>query len=275
MKMQFGLAHLTALSCTPPELIYIASEAGYDFISPRLILMGNEPNLDCDLTRNPAMLRKTKAALSETGIRVHDIELARIFQGVDFGSYLPAFEIAAELSARHVLSSIWTPDLRYATDRFQELCDLVAPFGLTVNLEFVSWADVKDLKSAMDVVTNAQRENVGIMVDVLHFHRSKVQLPELDLVPRRWFNFMHLCDAPPEIPSSKEDLIKTGREERLYLGEGGIDVASIVSRLPEVPYIIELPNARRIKEFGALEHVRRCLQTARSYLESNLLQASG
>src|SRR5438552_18803138 len=33
MKYEFSLAHLTILSCSPPDLIEIASEAGYDYVS--------------------------------------------------------------------------------------------------------------------------------------------------------------------------------------------------------------------------------------------------
>ena len=52
--------------------------------------------------------RKPKAALKETGIGVHDIELARIMRDVDFKSYLPAMEMGAELGAKHLISSAWT-----------------------------------------------------------------------------------------------------------------------------------------------------------------------
>jgi sugar phosphate isomerase/epimerase len=80
---------------------------------------------------------------------------------------------------------------------------------------------------------------------------------------------VHLCDAPGKIPDTKEGLIHTAREERLYVGEGGIDVAAIVDRLREVPYSIELPHRARVKEFGYAEHARRCLETAKKYFASH------
>jgi len=270
MTMRFSLGHLTALGCAPPELTHIAAQAGYDFVSPRIIMMGNESAGNYTLAENKPMLQQTKSALAETGLRVHDIELARIYDGVDLNSFAPSFEVAADLSAHHVLCSIWTPNRSYAIECFGELCDLAKSFGLTVNLEFVTWADVKDLQSAVSVLEEANRENVGIMVDMLHFHRSRVQLEELDNVPRHWFNFAHLCDAPGEIPATREGLIKTGREERLYLGEGEIDIAAILSRLPDIPYVIELPNLAREKELGSAEHAKRCLDSAKAYLSANL-----
>jgi sugar phosphate isomerase/epimerase len=107
MAQQYSLAHLTMLGCAPPEMTYIAARAGYDFVSLRLIYMGlpGEPNYA--LADNPDMLRQTQRALRDTGLKVHDIELARIQDEVDVKRYLPALEVAAQLGARAVLSSIW------------------------------------------------------------------------------------------------------------------------------------------------------------------------
>jgi sugar phosphate isomerase/epimerase len=269
MTRQFSLAHLTVLNCPPDEMTYIAARAGYDFVSFRPIYMGlpGEPNYE--LAKNKEMLRKTKTALAETGVKLLDIELARIYDGVDPKRYLPAMEVAAELGGRHVLSSIWTDDRNFAIERFAELCDLAKQFGLTVELEFVPIASVYNLAGALDVLRTAKRENAGLMIDIHHFHRSRDRVEDLDAVPREWFRYLHLCNAPAEIPTSKEEMTRILREERLYLGEDGIDVASIVNRIPEIPYSIELPNIKRAQELGYEEFARRCLQTAKDYLDAH------
>ena len=266
---QFSLAHLTVLGCAPPEMTYIAARAGYDFVSFRIISMRlpNEPIYA--LAENREMLRQTKTALAATGLKVHDIELARIYNGVDLKSYVPALETAADLGARQVITSIWTPDRSFAIDRLAELCDLAKKFGLTINLEFVTFANVANLQEAIAVCRAANRENCGLLIDTLHFNRSHVRLEELDAVPRAWFHFAHVCDAPKEIPSTNEGLIHTAREERLYPGEGGIDIAAIVNRLPEAPYSLEIPNLARARELGYAEHAWRCLQTAREYFSTH------
>lgn len=270
MTKKFSLAHLTVLGCAPAEMTYIAAMTGYDYISIRPIYMGlpNEPNYD--LAANKDMFKSTKKALSETGIQVHDIELARIYDDVDIKSYRPAFEVAAELGAKSVLSSIWTPNKDYYIEKFAELCDEAKSFGLNVELEFVSWADVSNLKEARDVLKAVDKDNAGIMIDTLHFNRSRVDLDELDKIPKEWFHFAHLCDGPKEIPSTKEGLIHTGRDERLYLGEGGINIADIVNRLPnDLVYSLELPHIQRVKELGYAEHARRCIETARNYMNTH------
>jgi sugar phosphate isomerase/epimerase len=266
MKQEFSLAHLTVLGCAPPEMTYIAARAGYDYVSIRPIYMGlpGEPNYA--LAANRELLAQTKTALKATGVRVHDIELARIFDGVDPKSYRPAMEVAAELGAKAVLSSIWGGERDYYIDKFAELCDLARPLGLTVDLEYVPVATVRDLAGAVDVLTTIARPNAGLMVDMHHLHRARDNPADLDAVPRQWFHFAHLCDAPAEIPAERQEMIRIMREARLYVGEGGIDVAGILAHVPPCVYSIELPNKARHEEMGYAEHATRCLETLKAYL---------
>jgi sugar phosphate isomerase/epimerase len=246
-------------------MTYLAARAGYDFVSFRTIYMGlaNEPNYA--LAENREMLRQTRTALAATGLKVHDIELARIADGVDVKSYLPALETAAELGARHVISSVWTGQRSYALDSLAELCDLAWAVGLTVDLEFVTWSNVANLQEAIGVCRAVNRRNCGIMIDMLHFDRSRSRLEELDFVPRGWFHFAHVCDAPKEIPATRDGLIHSGREARMDPGEGGIDIAAILDRLPEMPYSLEIPNLERVKVLGYPEHARLCLENTKKY----------
>lgn len=269
MKQEFSLAHLTVLGCAPPEMTYIAARAGYDYVSIRPIYMGlpGEPNYA--LAENRELLRQTKAALTATGVRLHDIELARIFDGVDVKSYLPAMEVAAELGGKAVLSSIWSGERDYYIEKFAELCDLARPLGLTVDLEYVPVAAVRDLAGAVDVLRTIGRTNAGLMVDMHHVHRARDNPADLDAVPREWFHFAHLCDAPAQIPTERQEMIRIMREARLYVGEGGIDVAGILAHVPPCVYSIELPNKARHEEMGYAEHATRCLETLKAYLASH------
>jgi sugar phosphate isomerase/epimerase len=269
-KQEYSLAHLTVLGCAPPEMTYIAARAGYDYVSIRPIYMGlpGEPNYA--LAENKQMLKQTKAALAATGVRVHDIELARVFDGVDPKTYEPAMEVAAELGAKAVLSSIWGGERDYYIEKFAEICDLAKPFGLTVDLEYVPIAAVRNLAGAVDVLTTIDRANAGLMVDMHHFHRAGDNPADLDALPREWFHFAHLCDAPAEIPTERQEMIRILREARLYVGEGGIDVAGIIAHIPRpAVYSIELPNKARHEEMGYAEHAFRCLETLKAYVAAH------
>jgi hypothetical protein len=61
-------------------------------------------------------------------------------------------------------------------------------------------------------------------------------------------------------------MIRIMREGRLYVGEGGIDVAGILAHIPPCPYSIELPNKELHEELGYAEHATRCLETLKAYL---------
>ncbi len=268
MTKQFSLAHLTALEFAPPELTYLASDAGYDFVSFRPIYMGlpNEPNYA--LAENKEMFRYTKKALEDTGIKLLDIELAKIQDDIDPKEYEPALEIGAELGGRHVLSSIWTEDRSLYVERFHELCELSKTYELTVELEFVPIAGVSNLEGAIDVLESVQQENAGLMIDLHHFHRSKENAEDLKTLPKEWFRYLHLCDAPSKIPEQKEELIRIMREDRSYVGDGGIDIASIVKNIPEIPYSIEQPNRNEADRLGYPEFVRQTLIKAKDYFNT-------
>ena len=268
MKNQFSLAYLTVLGCTPPEMIFIAARAGYDYVSLRLIPMG-VPGENACLPDDKKMVRKTKAALEDTGVKLLDLELARIVTDVEPRTYVPAMEVAAELGARHLISSAWTTDRNdrdFIVERYGEICDLARPFGLTVELEFPSFSRLTNLQEAADIVRSANRPNGGILIDTLYIHFSRVDLEELGELPPEWFHFMHLCDTGKEIPTTRDGMIHIARDNRLYVGEGCIDFASIINRLPPIPFSIELPNAEQVQHLGYEGHARKCLETAQRHL---------
>jgi len=270
MQNQFSLAHLTILGCTPPEMTYIAARAGYDFVSLRLIPMGVPGEAAC-LPLEEQMIRETKAALDETGIKLLDIELARILVDIDPKTYVPAMEAAAELGARHIISSAWTTDRSdrdFIVERYGQICDLAGPFGLTVDLEFPTFSRLTDLQEAADIVRAANRDNGGILIDTLYLHLTGVGVDQLAALPTDWIHLLHICDTVEEIPTTREGMIHIARDERLYVGDGCIDFAAIFDRLPRVPFSIELPNAERVKELGYEGHARRCLETAKQYLDN-------
>jgi sugar phosphate isomerase/epimerase len=274
MTRQFSLSYLTALNCSPPEMVYIAEHAGYDFVGFRSITPNNSKfsvsGLELSLSKDKKMFRKTKTALNETGLKVLDLEVVVIYDGFEPKVHLPDFEVAAELGGRHVLTIVRTSDRKRAIECFTELCDLAKPFGLTIDLEFVPWFNVSTLKDAIDIVSAAGCDNGGILVDPLHFHRSKVGIEELEQVPREWIHYAQICDAHKEIPITEEELIYTATKERLYVGEGGIDVAAILKKLPNIPYAIEIPHIQRVKELGVEQFARNCLQTAKDYLNQKI-----
>ncbi len=264
-KPLYSLAHLTLINCTPAELVYVAARAGYDAVSPRFITM----NVPDEFTHSPldrSQVLATKTALQTTGLRILDIELARITEDCDPRDFEPALELGGELGARHMIMSAWTKrrdDRNFLLDVYAETCDLAAPYGITVDLEFPSFSRLRTLDEVLDIVRAADRPNGGILVDTLYLHLSRVDLGELLHVPHEWLHSIHISDCLPGIADTREGMIQLARDARLYPSEGWIDFAGIVERCPPVDYSIELPNQARVAELGYEEHARRCLTHAK------------
>lgn len=261
----YSLAHLTLINCTPAELVYVAARAGYDAVSPRFITM----NVPGEFTQRPldkAQVQATKTALATTGLQVLDIEIARITEDCDPREFEAALELGGELGARHMIMSAWTTrrdDRNFILDTYAESCDLAAPFGITIDLEFPTFSRLRTLDEALDIVRAADRPNGGILVDTLYLHLSRVDIGELLHVPPEWLHFLHISDCLPGIADTREGMIQLARDARLYPGEGWIDFAGIIERCPPMNYSIELPNQSRLAELGYEEHARRCLQHAK------------
>lgn len=258
----YSLVHLTDISCPPPEFIRTAKRAGYDAVSLRTIPMNLEGEIPFDIAKDKQLFKETKRALDETGIIFNDTENAVIRDNLDVREYEPALEAAAELGVKFLLSGIWSTDYNYVVEKFGELCDLAKQYDMRVSVEPVSWACMRDVATTAKMITETGRDNVGIVIDVLHFFRSRNELSVFDGLPKEWFNYTHLCDQIG-IPETDEELLHDGRSERLYPGEGEIPIKNIIGRIPWVTRGIEVPHDRRLAELGFEEHARRMLLDAK------------
>lgn len=274
MKPQFSLAHLTLLQSTPQEMVEIAARTGYRWVGLRVTsVTPDEPQYR--LTHDRAMMRETKARMADTGVGVLDVELARMDPGTEPEAYLSLLEATAELGARDVIAQLPDKDRERALERFVRLCDLAQPFGIHVNLEFVTWTDTPDLASAAAVLHAAQRPNAALLVDTLHFSRSNCRLQELKKLPTSWFRVAQLCDAPSQVPPTIDGLIHAARNERQMLGDGALDVRGIVEAMPPMAYSLEIPMTTLARTVGPEERARRAIRAAEAYLEGVHAEMAG
>lgn len=258
----YSLAHLTLIGASAPELVFIAARAGYDSVSPRFVPMHVPGEFAC-APEDKAMVQATKYALQTTGLKVLDIELARITEDFDPRKLESALELGGELGAKHMIMSAWTKsrdDRNFLIESYAETCERALPYGITIDLEFPSFSRLRTLDETLDIVQAAAQPNGGILIDTLYLHLSRVDLGELLHVPAEYIHFLHISDCLPGIADTQAGMIQLARDARLYPGEGWIDFEGIIERLPPVYYSIELPNKARIKELGYEEHARRCLQ---------------
>ncbi|MET0898792.1 MAG: sugar phosphate isomerase/epimerase, partial [Mycobacterium sp.] len=80
------------------------------------------------------------------------------------------------------------------------------------------------------------------LVDAIHYDRALNTPADLAALPRQWIRYAQICDAMAERPDSVEELMYQGRVARLFPGQGGIDLVSMLQALPaDIPISVEAP----------------------------------
>ena len=258
-RRQISLAHLTVLDTTPPELVGVATAAGFQTIGIRLTATPSVGVPPYDMLHEGPMLRETLARLADTGVSVLDTEFLRFEPDQPMGIPEGFLQVSARLGAKHVLVMSAEPEDARTLERFGELCDCAAQYGLTVGLEFAIYTGVRTLAHAADVIARSKRSNASVLIDALHFSRSGGLPVHVASVDPGLFRYAQICDAGPAMPAPADTpaLVREARTGRLLPGEGVLPLRELVAALPAgLPLAIEAP-CRATAGLPALERARR------------------
>jgi len=259
-KRPLSLAHLSLIELAPDALIRTAGEAGFDLVDLRL-----SPATQTDRVYSrdewKLMCRELPPLLRDAGLRVWDVEIIRLNDATRPQAHMPLMETAAVLGARRMKLVCDSEDQARAADTLARLCDLAAPFGLALDLEYMIFSGVKSLKAASDLVEAANRPNLFVLVDALHWVRAG-DIEAIRSAETARLGYVQLCDGPLRGPSNRQALIQEARTNRLAPGEGEFPLDELLAAMPtncvasvEVP----LPPGRE-----PLAHARRLLDGARA-----------
>lgn len=259
MTRSISLAALTVLELTPPEMVSCAAEAGYSHIGIRLLpATPTEPQYD--LVGDTPLLREVERRLADTGIKVLDAEIFRIKPDTKAVDYEAAIATAARLGASELLVAGNDPDEVRQTETFAAFCELAARYKLGAVLEFMPWTDAKDLTQAARVVHHCGQANAGVLIDPFHFSRSRSRLADIAGIPPSRLRYLQFCDVLAEIPPTMDEILAQARAERLFPGEGGLDLLGILRATPrDIPLSVEVPTHTLARTVGAVERARRAL----------------
>jgi sugar phosphate isomerase/epimerase len=267
LGFDLSLAHLTMIHVSPPKLAAIAGRCGYRYVGLRLTeVTGGDA---WPILTDAALLKQTCAELAASGVGVLDVELVRLRPETKVGDYIPMLETAALLGARHVLTQAHDEEWERLLDNFRAFCDLAADYGMTADLEFLTWTKMRGVTEASALLKAANRVNAGLMIDTLHFSRSGCLPEDLEDLPRRWFNYLQISDADGAIPTTTEGLIYTAREDRLLPGRGDLDLEAIVGHIPaDLPVAVEIPNSRLAGHMSNDERAKAAYDATSALLEN-------
>lgn len=242
MSREYSLSFLTLADVSPVEAVKIADQCGYTAVGLRLLPAApNEANYP--ILTDLALIKETQIVLQDTGVKVADVEIIRITPEFEPKKYLQFLDVAQQLGAKHILIAGNDPEQARLTQNFAAFCELSKQYGLSCDLEFMPWTNVKNLVQAEQIINASGQDNAAILIDSLHFARSDSTLEQVKALDASCLNYVQLCDGLADYDSSDEGLIKIARSNRLVPGQGEIDLISLIRALPaNITLAAEVPN---------------------------------
>lgn len=222
-----------APECGPLETIRAAAAGGFDATG----LWVEPANWTARITRD------AKAALSDTGLELLDVEVIWLKPGSDMADHKACIDIGAELGAKNVLCVSSDPDMVATAARLAALCTHAEGTGMRVALEFGIFTAVRTLQIAMGLLDDVAHPLRALLIDPIHVDRSRTQIIEVAAVPAELMPYAQFCDAPATLPDldSMDDVIADAIDRRMQCGEGRLPLRSLFGVLPAgIPLSIEL-----------------------------------
>lgn len=238
-----SLHHLTAIHAHPLELIEAAAVGGFSHCGIRLIAPRPGDPL-VDVLNKPGAIDAIARKLSDTGVKLLDIEAIWLGSDVHVADLLPALEAGARLGAQYVVVVGNDEDQERLQRNFAALCTLAAPCGITAMLEFITYSKVQTLDDAARLIASAGAPNAALLVDMLQFFRSGATPADLRLYDQKLFPYVQLCDGPLTAPETLDGRRREARENRLLPGKGELALHDLLAILPPgIPLSLEVPSA--------------------------------
>ena len=273
---EVGVDHLTLLDVSPPELVNVARNAGFDSVSLRVA--ATAPNEQpWPMTAGSPMLEETVRRLDDTGIRVLAVEVVRLDPDTRREHYERALESGAKLGARYVTVNSYNPDMERACETFAALTADTRPYGLRPPIEPIVYTQASNLDEALYI---AERSGGGgVLLDTLHFQRYGGRLEQLRSLDPQLLSYVQLCDAPLAPPSGLPrphrlprgqstdgtDLQLESRAMRLLPGDGELPLADFLAALPGgIPVSVEAPVLSLWERLTPVDYARRARRAVES-----------
>lgn len=255
---KLALAHLSVLNVPPLELVSLAANAGFSYIGLRLY-PAFSGSVFYELAEGSTQCRDMQRRLSNEGICINDIEFIGIGEHFKPSDLQGLLDTAGALGAQRLYVCGDDPERGRLTENFARLCELSAPYGLRVELEYMAWRAVKTFDDALEVVTSAGQTNGGILIDALHLSRTGGTVQDILRAP----DFIHsvqLCDAIEEqVPDNPEALLQEARSGRLAPGQGSLPLKALLASLNEGTKIsLEVPTHEGKNEY---QHAREIFRS--------------
>lgn len=193
-----------------------------------------------------------RSLLSQHGVRLGSILLPVEWRTSEeqFRSDLVGLAARLDTAARLGAANFWTylfpsvdewpgPFMAVAVRRLRLIAQLLEAFGLPLAMEFLGPRDLRarwkhpfvwNMDQTLDWIGAIDRPNVGLLIDSFHWHTAGHTTADLLKLDLRRVVHVHLGDAPATPADQLPD------DDRLYPGEGAIDLVGFLKALQELGY---------------------------------------
>jgi len=265
---RLGIEFISTLGMPPAEFVEVAAALGVEHIgfAPAPITDNPHGFAPWDLRNDPALVRATRAALDEHGIKVSLGEGFLIMPELEIGDSIPTLDIMAELGAPQVNAVVIEQDRARAFDQFARFAEMAAARGLGALIEFMPMMWPATIDETLAFITDSSAANAKLLVDAMHFFRSGATRADLARIDPARIGYVQLCDVP--MPAQVTDYGAEARHDRLCPGEGDLPLAEFLRALPsEVIVGLEVPMVSKARAgVSVRDALAPCVAAARGLL---------
>lgn len=131
------------------------------------------------------------------------------------------------------------PFMAQAARRLRTCAQILGAYGIRLGLEFVGphhlrtqWKHpfIWTLEETLDLIAVIGEPNVGLLFDAYHWYTNELNVADIEKLRPEQIVHVHINDAP-DVPVSE-----AADNQRLYPGEGVIDLAAFLQGLQKIGY---------------------------------------
>jgi sugar phosphate isomerase/epimerase len=258
-----SLAHLSELDVPPLELVELAARAGFASIGLRT--SPASPGGVAYPLRTEAEQAEMRRRLAANGVAVLEVEMVPLSEQPRIPDYRPMIEAGAAIGASRLTVGGDSADFSAVAEKLAEMCELAAPYGVAVDLEFMPFRPVQSLAHAVDVLERAKHPNAHILIDALHVFRSKSAIAQFATIDPAMIGPFQICDAPALPPA---DLVAEARTRRLLPGHGELALSELIDALPNgTRFGVEVPLASQRPDLDSGARLALLVSATREFLK--------
>lgn len=269
MQDRLAIGFISVFGMPPVDYVELAAELGIPNISIGLQQTERDPHgyPRYALREDRALRREIKAALAANEVAISLGEnLIVTPEPEQHERWRGDLGVLADLGVTRVNSVSLEPDFARNVERYGQLTEVAAAFGVEVVLEFVPIFGVSDLASARRIVEQVDRPNLRLLIDTMHVGRSGATPADLRALPADLVGYVQLCDAP--FRNDDLDYLYEAQFERRIPGDGELPLAEYLAALPRGRVIeLEIPLLTEAERgLGPRERLGRAAAAARDLL---------